>query len=31
MSAGSLTLAEHWPNLYRAHCERCRVKRTYPR
>ena len=23
------TLAEHWPNLYRAHCERYRVKRTY--
>ena len=29
MSADSLTLAEHWPNLYRAHCERYHVKRTY--
>ena len=22
-------LAEHWPNLYRTHCERYHVKRTY--
>jgi ubiquinone/menaquinone biosynthesis C-methylase UbiE len=29
MSADSLTRAEHWPNLYRAHCERYHVKRTY--
>jgi len=29
MSADSLTLAEQWPNLYRAHCERYHVKRTY--
>jgi SAM-dependent methyltransferase len=29
MSADSLTLAEHWPNIYRAHCERYHVKRTY--
>jgi SAM-dependent methyltransferase len=29
MSADSLTLAEHWPNLYRAHCDRYHVKRTY--
>jgi ubiquinone/menaquinone biosynthesis C-methylase UbiE len=29
MSADSLTLAEHWPNLYRAHCERYHVKQTY--
>ena len=29
MSADSLTLAEHWPNLYRAHCERYHVKGTY--
>ena len=29
MSADTLTLAEHWPNLYRAHCERYHVKRTY--
>ena len=29
MSADSLTLAELWPNLYRAHCERYHVKRTY--
>jgi SAM-dependent methyltransferase len=29
MSADSLTLAEHWPNLFRAHCERYHVKRTY--
>ena len=29
MSADALTLAEHWPNLYRAHCERYHVKRTY--
>jgi SAM-dependent methyltransferase len=29
MSADALTLAEHWPDLYRAHCERYHVKRTY--
>jgi len=29
MSADALTLAEQWPRLYRAHCERYRVKRTY--
>jgi SAM-dependent methyltransferase len=29
MSADALTLAERWPRLYRAHCERRRVKRTY--
>jgi len=29
MSADTLTLAEHWPNLFRAHCERYHVKRTY--
>jgi SAM-dependent methyltransferase len=29
MSADSLTLAEYWPNLYRAHCDRYHVKRTY--
>ena len=29
MSADSLTLAERWPNLYRAHCDRYHVKRTY--
>jgi SAM-dependent methyltransferase len=29
MSADTLTLAEQWPNLYRAHCERYHVKRTY--
>ena len=29
MSADALTLAEQWPNLYRAHCERYHVKRTY--
>jgi ubiquinone/menaquinone biosynthesis C-methylase UbiE len=29
MSADSLTLAEHWPKLYRAHCDRYQVKRTY--
>src|SRR6185437_4697024 len=29
MSADALTLAEHWPNLFRAHCERYHVKRTY--
>jgi ubiquinone/menaquinone biosynthesis C-methylase UbiE len=29
MSADSLTLAEHWPNLYRAHCNRYHVKQTY--
>ena len=29
MSADALTLTEHWPNLYRAHCERYHVKRTY--
>ena len=31
MSADALTLAEHWPNLYRAHCERYSVQRTYSR
>ena len=29
MSADALTLAENWPGLYRAHCERYHVKRTY--
>ena len=29
MSADALTLAERWPRLYRAHCERYQVKRTY--
>jgi SAM-dependent methyltransferase len=29
MSADALTLAEQWPRLYRAHCERYQVKRTY--
>ena len=29
MSADALTLAGHWPNLFRAHCERYHVKRTY--
>jgi SAM-dependent methyltransferase len=29
MSADALTLAERWPHLYRAHCERYHVKRTY--
>ena len=29
MSADALTLAEHWPNLFHAHCERYHVKRTY--
>ena len=29
MSADSLTLAERWPNLYRAHCDRYHVKQTY--
>ena len=29
MSADALTLAERWPRLFRAHCERYRVKRTY--
>jgi SAM-dependent methyltransferase len=29
MSADALTLAERWPRLYRAHCERYAVKRTY--
>jgi SAM-dependent methyltransferase len=29
MSADSLTLAEQWPKLYRAHCDRYHVKRTY--
>lgn len=29
MSADALTLAEQWPRLYRAHCERYSVKRTY--
>jgi SAM-dependent methyltransferase len=29
MSADALTLAERWPRLYRAHCERYSVQRTY--
>src|SRR6516162_6542277 len=29
MSADALTLAERWPRLYRAHCERYSVRRTY--
>jgi SAM-dependent methyltransferase len=29
MSADALTLAARWPGLYRAHCERYSVKRTY--
>ena len=29
MSADTLTLAEQWPRLFRAHCERYHVKRTY--
>jgi SAM-dependent methyltransferase len=29
MSADALTLAERYPRLYRAHCERYHVKRTY--
>jgi SAM-dependent methyltransferase len=29
MSADALTLAERWPRLYRAHCERYHVQRTY--
>jgi ubiquinone/menaquinone biosynthesis C-methylase UbiE len=29
MSADALTLAARWPRLYRAHCERYSVKRTY--
>jgi len=29
MSADALTLAGQWPRLYRAHCERYHVKRTY--
>src|SRR2546423_14669686 len=29
MSADALTLAERWPNLFRAHRERYHVKRTY--
>jgi SAM-dependent methyltransferase len=29
MSADALTLARRWPRLYRAHCERYRVQRTY--
>src|SRR5215469_17047106 len=29
MSADSLTLAERWPKLYTAHCERYSVQRTY--
>jgi SAM-dependent methyltransferase len=29
MSADALTLAPRWPRLYRAHCERYHVKRTY--
>jgi SAM-dependent methyltransferase len=31
MSADALTRAQEWPRLYRAHCERYRVKRTYSR
>ena len=27
--ARSVRRIEHWPNLYRAHCERYHVKRTY--
>ena len=29
MSADALTLAENWPRLYQAHCERYHVQRTY--
>jgi SAM-dependent methyltransferase len=29
MSADALTRAQEWPQLYRAHCERYSVKRTY--
>ena len=29
MSADALTLAQRWPQLYRAHCERYHVRRTY--
>ena len=29
MSADALTLADRWPRLHRAHCERYHVKRTY--
>jgi ubiquinone/menaquinone biosynthesis C-methylase UbiE len=29
MSADALTLAQRWPRLYRAHCARYHVKRTY--
>jgi SAM-dependent methyltransferase len=29
MSADALTRAQRWPELYRAHCARYRVKRTY--
>ena len=29
MSADALTLAQRWPRLYAAHCERYHVKRTY--
>jgi len=29
MSADALTMAQRWPRLYRAHCERYHVKRTY--
>jgi SAM-dependent methyltransferase len=29
MSADALTLAKRWPRLYRAHCERYSVQRTY--
>ena len=29
MSADALTLAQRWPRLYRAHCERYHVNRTY--
>ncbi len=31
MSADALTLAQRWPRLYAAHCERYQVKRTYSR
>ena len=29
MSADALTLAQRWPRLYRAHCQRYHVRRTY--
>jgi SAM-dependent methyltransferase len=29
MSADALTMAQRWPRLYRAHCERYHVRRTY--